>query len=243
MADEYKRINLLIGTQTGLATGQEEGMPGIVSDYGYRLGVYAAGAWRIMALRGSSESFADVTLTGGTANALVRLDASKKSTPSLVTDDGTTVSVYGQALKKRSFACIYRTGAAVAQSIPNGATYTKITPFTANMAGNVGSTPDFANNKITIDRAGIYMVGFTRSYFVGTANTTWIVAVFVDGVVVPQSIQTIKIASTNTPIYTDLDVPVACNAGSVVDFRVQHDAGAPVSMSYQYATLSVQAID
>lgn len=93
MADEYKRINLLIGTQVELAAGQEEGMPGIVSDSAYRLGVYAAGAWRLMALRGSSESFADVTLTGGTANALVRLDASKKSAPSQITDDGTNVAI------------------------------------------------------------------------------------------------------------------------------------------------------
>lgn len=91
--DEYKRINLLIGTQATLASGQEEGMPGIVSDSAYRLGWFSAGAWRLAALHGTSESFADVTLTGGTANALVRLDASKKSCPSQITDDGTTVAI------------------------------------------------------------------------------------------------------------------------------------------------------
>lgn len=70
MADEYKRINLLIGTQVELAAGQEEGMPGIVSDSAYRLGVYAAGAWRLMALRGGSETFSALSISGLTNGAI-----------------------------------------------------------------------------------------------------------------------------------------------------------------------------
>lgn len=244
MADEYKRINLLIGTQAALAAGQEEGMPGIISDSAYRLGVYAAGAWRLMALRGSSESFADVTLTGLAANAIPRLDANKKTVASQLTDDGTTVALGGQAIKKKSFACIYRTGDASVQSIPAGATHAKITPFTANMPGNIGSTPDYANNQIVVDRAGVYVVGFTMTFYTGTASVTWQVAVFVDGAIVPQSIQAIKVGSSNTPIYADLDVPVVCVAGSVIDFRVLHDnVSAAVTIIHQYATLYAQAID
>lgn len=244
MADEYKRINLLIGTQADLAAGQEEGMPGIVSDNAYRLGWYANGAWKLAAMRGTSETFVDVALTGLAANAIPRLDANKKTVASQLTDDGTTVALGGQAIKKKSFACIYRLpGADTTQTIPTGTTYTKITPFNANMAGSIGSTPQEALDQITVDRAGVYMVGFTRTYYVNTANTTWTVAVFVDGVVVPQSIQAIKISSTNTPIYADLDVPVICVAGSVIDFRVQHDNGSSVVISYRAATLYAQAID
>lgn len=92
MADEYKRINLLIGTQVELAAGQEEGMPGIVSDSAYRLGVYAAGAWRLMALRGSSESFADVTLAGLSANAVPRANAGKTLVAGSIQDTGALVT-------------------------------------------------------------------------------------------------------------------------------------------------------
>lgn len=244
MTDIVARIELLIEPQATLASGQAEGMPGIVSDSAYRLGWFSAGAWRLAALHGTSESFADVTLTGLAANAIPRLNASKKTVASQLTDDGATVALGGQALKKKSFACIYRTGNASAQSIPAGAPHTKIMFFTANMPGNIGSTPDYANNQIVVDRAGVYMVGFTRTFYTGTANVTWQVAVFVDGVIVPQSIQAVKVSNSNTPIYADLNVPVVCVAGSVIDFRVLHDnMSAAVTIIYQHATLYAQAID
>lgn len=154
------------------------------------------------------------------------------------------LSVQGQEVKKKSFACIYLTGeGAAAQSIPTGASYTKITPFTTNMGGAIGSTPDAANDRITVDRDGIYMVGFTRSYTVGTANTVWHVAVGVNGVIQPQSVLSVKTASTATQNYADLDVPVQCAAGDHIEVFVRHDQGDSVNLTYEHATLYAQAID
>lgn len=130
MADEYKRINLLIGTQADLAAGQEEGMPGIVSDNAYRLGWYANGAWKLAAMRGTSESFADVTLTNGTASALLRFDANKKAVPGLLRDDGTTCyhpTQFFQWTSERTQSCQFTkttsttvTGTTVETSVING---------------------------------------------------------------------------------------------------------------------------
>ena len=88
--DIFNRINLLYGTQADLATVQEEKMPGIASDKENRLGWFIAGSWKWAALHGTSESFADVTLDNGAANALLRFDATKKLMPGLLRDDGST---------------------------------------------------------------------------------------------------------------------------------------------------------
>lgn len=154
------------------------------------------------------------------------------------------LSAYGQEVKKKSFACIYMSGeGAVAQSIPAGATYTKITPFDTDLPGSLVSTADAANDRITVGRAGLYIVGFTRTYTVGTANVTWHVAVFVNGVIAQQSVLSVKSASTNTPTYADLDIPVSCAAGDTIDIRIKHDGGAAVDITFEHATLYVASID
>lgn len=92
MADEYKRINLLIGTQVELAAGQEEGMPGIVSDNAYRFGVYAAGAWRLMALRDTSERFSTLTVSNLTSSKIPVAGAGGLLGDSALGDDGAKVT-------------------------------------------------------------------------------------------------------------------------------------------------------
>ena len=47
-----------------------------------------------------------------------------------------------------SYAQMYRTGSGVAQSIPTGTAWTKLTPFTAN-SNAFDSTPDHANDRIS----------------------------------------------------------------------------------------------
>lgn len=143
----------------------------------------------------------------------------------------------------RSFASIYASTAAAAQSIPTGSTYTKITPFDTNLAGNVGSTPDQANDRIVAGRAGTYQVDFSRSYSVSVANVTWHIAVFVNGVVQPQTVQEIKIGVANQINYAALAVQVVCAANDPVDIRVYHDNGGSVNLTYEHANLSITAID
>lgn len=150
----------------------------------------------------------------------------------------------GSKVQKRQEACIYMAEeGSTAQSIPSGATPTKITPFTANLGGNVGAVPDHANDRIVAGRAGVYLCGFTRTYAVGTANVTWHVGIAVNGAVQQQTIQSVKTASTSTPYYAATNVPIICAEGDVVDVRMWHDNGAAVNITYEHATLYVSAID
>lgn len=155
-----------------------------------------------------------------------------------------TFSAEGQQVKRKVFGCIYLNGeGSTAQNIPTGATYTKITPFTTNMAGSLVATPDYTGAQITVNRTGLFTVGFSRSYQVGTANVVWHVAAFVNGVIQPQTILSVKSTSTNTLVYADLDIPVAANSGDTIDIRIRHDNGGTVAITYEHACLSITSID
>ena len=249
MATEYKRINLLIGNAASLGSISEEGTPAIWSDTGYRLGWLADGAWKLAAMRGSSETFQSVTLSGLPANAVPRASPGKTLVAGSIQDTGSAVTVStplvvrGRSVVGSAWGCLYISGeGATAQSIPTGATYTKITAFTTALLGADGCDPDPANDQITVEDAGVYVVGFTRAYHADTANVIWHVAVFVNGVLAPQSVVSIKTASTATPFYADLDVPVVCAAGDTIDIRLRHDNGGSVNITYEHATLYVQRI-
>lgn len=93
MATEYKRINLLIGNAASLASVSEEGTPAIWSDTGYRLGWLADGAWKLAAVRGSSETFSALTVTGLPANTVPRVNYGKTLVSGSISDTGTAVTV------------------------------------------------------------------------------------------------------------------------------------------------------
>lgn len=163
-------------------------------------------------------------------------------TPSVLTDDGSEAYVNGSKIVGASWACIYINGEGVtAQSIPNGATYTKITPFTADLPGAIGCAPSHAADNIVVE-AGVYTVGFTRTYLAGTNNVTWHIGVFVNGVLAPQTLQSTKNGVVSVPIYADMDIPVVCAAGDTIDIRVRHDQPGAVNLTYEHATLYVARI-
>lgn len=63
-----------------------------------------------------------------------------------------------------------------AQTVATGTTYTKLTFFVTNGTSS-GVTPDAANDKITLTKAGKYKVQGSFS-FSGTANSNWRIALF-----------------------------------------------------------------
>lgn len=68
---EARRIFTLIRAFTDLVAKQYAGLLSIVSDDGYRLGWFAAGAWRFCAMRGAAEAFLSVVVTQGIIQWLV----------------------------------------------------------------------------------------------------------------------------------------------------------------------------
>ena len=268
MTTENKRINLKVGTASDFAATTEVGTPGIRSDADYRFAWFAGSAWRLAAMRGASENFTElqiggttridslgrgyfpsVTVSSLTQYALPRaLSVGGMLADSCFSDDGTNagcsrpLTVEGSRVRGGLYGALYRTSkGTTAQSIPTGTAWTKITPFDG--AFESGMTASAANDNITIARAGAYAIGFSRTYLSGTANVILEVAVCLNGIPVPQSIMSTQNGNTNTPIYADLDIPVVCAAGDVVDIRLRHDAGNPVNITYQYATLGIWSID
>lgn len=232
MADELRRINLYVGTLADLASVAEEGTPAIVVDgpSPYIFGVYADGAWRYD--QPYDDTLATIAAAAATSYGI-----------NLLTVTSGTVRPY-LGIKDRAYGSIYMSVEGVtAQSIPAGATYTKITPFDANMANPLNTTPDHTNDNITVGRAGMYVVGFTRTYLVGTANVTWHIAVFVNGVLQPQTVQSIKSSSTATQQYAAMNFLISCAANDTVDIRVRHDNPSSVNLTYEHATLYVTAQD
>ena len=141
-----------------------------------------------------------------------------------------------------SYAQMYRTGSGVAQSIPTGTAWTKLTPFTAN-SNAFDSTPDHANDRIVIGRAGQYKVTFTRSFDVGTANTTWKSTVLKNGSEWAPSTQQVKMLNATTSTYACTSCQISCAAGDVLTIGVQHDNASSVNVTHAFATLSVEAVD
>lgn len=258
MADYPYRINLEVGSTGGSLAVTEQGTPWIFSDNGYRFGWLAGGSWRFAALRGGDESFSGVTITGLSANVVPKLNASKKLVASAFSDDGSdaacslnlvvpSISLNGRKIKQPSYCGMYAAAPAAVQSIPTGSTYTKITPFDTNQVGE-GSTPDHANDQITVDRDGTYRVSFSRSYQVGTVNVNWHIAVLKKSIgestwtPMPSSVQ--EVYTTNvTQNYASQCSHVVLAAGDIVAIGVYHGAGAAVNLTYLHAALMIEAID
>jgi len=129
---------------------------------------------------------------------------------------------------------------AVAQSIPAGATYTKSTVFADNSDGFSDVTPDAANDKITLNTAGYYLVNCSLNFYDGTNNVVWWASVFVGGVEYDQIHIHRKISTAN-------DVGSASMSGILkaatvpvdLDIRVRHDNVGAINLTITYANFSV----
>lgn len=141
-----------------------------------------------------------------------------------------------------AYAEIHCHDAAVAQSIPTGATYTKVTAFTDNGL-SANCTADAANDKITITKAGKYRVEGTFSFTCGT-----------NGVIIKGSAFLGGTEQNNVhfedKVGTGSDVRNAgftgiVNASSVpvdLDFRIRHDNGGSVNYTFAYANINCSMV-
>lgn len=147
--------------------------------------------------------------------------------------------VSGQVYRTASLGEIWVEGSATTQSIPTGATYTKITAFdtNGNSAGNV--TNDVANDKITITRAGLYKIGMFTSFSDGS-NVTWDCSVFAGGTEM-RNVHFTRNLGTGGDIGNAGDMGFYRATGTTdIDLRCKHDNGASQNLLIQDATLSVE---
>lgn len=128
---------------------------------------------------------------------------------------------------------------AVAQSVPTGAAYTKLTHFVDNDASN-DMTPDADNDKITITTPGNYLLNCSMNFSDGTNNVTWYIAPFLDGVEW-DAIHVVR------KIGTAGDVGSASMSGIItvdtvpvdLDIRGRHNNGGSIDLTMVYSNLSL----
>lgn len=153
-----------------------------------------------------------------------------------------TLDVNAKLYYAGTFAEIYKSGANVAQAIATGATPVKITAFTDNGYSN-NCTPDATNDKITITKKGYYDLTLDISYESGTTNVTWVAHIFKGGTVVNNIHSTGNTATSNLPRSTSLGGLLYVDTVPVdIDYRVTHDNGGSVNISFNYANLRVKYI-
>lgn len=128
---------------------------------------------------------------------------------------------------------------AVAQSVPTGATYTKITAFADNGPSS-NMTPDAANDKITVTEAGYYLCNCSLNFSDGTNNVTWFAAPFIDGVEFDSIHIVRKIGTAGDVGSASMSGILTVSTAPVdIDIRVRHDNGGSINITVVYANLSL----
>ena len=151
------------------------------------------------------------------------------------------VDINGRLRHTATTAEIYRhiDSTARTQSIPNGTTPTKIVVFSDNGVSS-HCTADAANDKITITHPGIYDVKLSISYACGTNNVNWFARIFVGGVVATNIHSEGNTSTSGAYRSTSLSGKIEVTTVPVdIDYRVIHDYGSAVDLSFVAANLSV----
>jgi len=137
------------------------------------------------------------------------------------------------------YAEIYVASGTSAQSIPTGATYTKLTGFDTNGLSK-RCTADVANDKIVFTRTGVYLVTCSMSASSGTANTTFRFSAFLNGVEQNKIHTKRKFTTVDDVGASSLSGLVdVTTSGWALDLRAAHDGGLAVNLTPVYMNLSV----
>lgn len=141
-----------------------------------------------------------------------------------------------------AYAGIHTHGNATAQSIPTGATYTKVQNFSDNDPA-ANATPDATNDKITVGVSGVYRVEGSFSFKSGTNSIVSFASVFLGGVEVESLHFSRKIGVAGDVGNASLSGIIQINAGQEIDFRVRHDNGSAVNLTFTYMNLNLSRVD
>lgn len=131
---------------------------------------------------------------------------------------------------------------ASAQTIPTGASYTKVTGFADNGL-NSKSVPDATNNKIIFGTPGTYLVSHNSSFTGNTNNVTYYVAAFLDNVE-QNNLHFVRKLGTAGDVGSAsfcgiINVPTA---NMELDIRIRQDNLLDVEYTMQYANLTINYI-
>jgi hypothetical protein len=133
---------------------------------------------------------------------------------------------------------IYVADGSTTQSFPTGTTYTKLTAFTTNGA-SINCTADATNDKITITKAGYYLVNCVVSGYDGATGAEFKMALFKNGVEQENIHATNKYNAGSEIDNMEMCGIISVIATDYVDVRLRHGSGGSVNFTTQYANLTI----
>ena len=143
-----------------------------------------------------------------------------------------------------TFAGIYVYDGSTAQAIAAGSTHILLTCFNT-AAGANGLSNDCtsvkASNKITVTRAGTYLINYSISY-TSSVNTIWEFYAFNDGTVLPGTGAMSKIAVGADTQCVAGNGYAAVAAGKGIDLRGYHSDGGSANLTVSHCNLIVTRV-
>ncbi len=235
--------NTLGLTFTATGVGSGTGTAGHVSSGNTAEGYYAG---RYLT-NGSSPLNAAIDSIYIGNNAKAKADGAIKEIVigSNATGNGSNTATIGGSTNKGTFfksvyAELYAADNITAQSVPNGATYTKINQFTT--VGQTNSdfvTVSTANDNLTVLKAGRYKIEATASTKSATANIILKTAIFVNGTKAANIQAERRVATANDTSLISIGGIVSLSANDVVDVRVAHDFATSVNITCTHCNLNL----
>jgi hypothetical protein len=137
-----------------------------------------------------------------------------------------------------AYAEIYVADGVTAQSIPTGSTYTKLTAFTTN-GSSANCTADATNDKITITKAGKYLVNCVVSGADGVSGAEFKMALFYDGAEQNNIHSTNKFNAGGEIDNMEMSGILNASANKDIDVRIKHGEVGSVNFTTQYANLTI----
>ena len=119
-------------------------------------------------------------------------------------------------------------------SIPSGAAYTGVQPFTDSYGSDpqLGVTPG-SWQYFSFTRPGVFLVTASRSYKSSVAGINWRFAALLNGAIIQQSIQKARTESVTAVQQASFSFVIEAKAGNYLEFGVRHDHSAAVTLTYQ----------
>lgn len=160
------------------------------------------------------------------------------NTPSSEIATKTFIAATYVPLTNIAYAEIYVADGSTAQSIPTGSTYIKLTAFTTNGSSS-NCIADATNDKITITKAGKYLVTCSVSGYDGATGAEFKMVLFYDGSE-KSNIHTTNKFNSGSEIDTMMMSGILdASANKDIDIRIKHGEVGSVNFTTQYANLTV----
>ena len=125
-------------------------------------------------------------------------------------------------------------------SIPNGAAYTIVQPFTDSYGSDpqLGVAPG-GGQSFSFTRPGVFLVTASCSYKSSVAGINWRFAAFLNEAIIQRSIQKARTESVTAIQQASFSYVIEAKAGDHLDFRVLHDHSEAATLTYQSCSIVV----